>query len=147
MHLQEAVDERYEKVHHALAEERIHRVLTEKARERGFQHPEDAADLLKSALTLDDNLDTVYTDSGEKVSVDDAIDKLAKSKPHWVSVETEGGYRLYKTCSLITATGRARNRCSDDPSFGIRLSIWPTRQIFWRRQETTKMSRLSLRSS
>lgn len=83
-HLQEATDERYEKAHRALAEERIHRVLVERARERGFQHPDDAADLLRTALTLDDNLDIIYVASGEKISVDDAIDKLAKTKPHWV---------------------------------------------------------------
>jgi hypothetical protein len=90
-HLQEATDERYKKTHQALAEERIHRVLVEKARERGFQHPEDAADLLRTALTLNENLDTVYADSGEKVSVDDAIDKLAKTKPHWVQSKQTAG--------------------------------------------------------
>lgn len=84
-HLQEVVDERYEKVHQALAEERIHRVLLEKARDSGFQFPEDVADLLKTALTLDDNLDICYTGTGEKISVDDAVANVARIKPHWVT--------------------------------------------------------------
>lgn len=90
-HLQEAQDERYEKAHRALAEERIHRVLLEKARERGFQHPEDVADLLRQQLTLDDNLDIVYAGSGEKVSVDDAVASVAKTKPHWVQSKQKPG--------------------------------------------------------
>ena len=90
-HLQEAQDERYQKAHKALAEERIHRVLLEKARESGFQHPEDVADLLRTALTLDDNLDIVYAGSGEKISVDDAVASLAKTKPHWVASKQKPG--------------------------------------------------------
>lgn len=90
-HLQDAVDERYQKTHKALAEERIARVLLEKARESGFQHPEDVADLLRTALTLDDNLDTVYAGSGEKVSVDDAVANVAKTKPHWVQSKQKPG--------------------------------------------------------
>ncbi len=90
-HLQEAQDERYQKAHKALAEERIHRVLLEKARECGFQHPEDVADLLRTALTLDDNLDIVYAGSGEKISVDDAVANVAKTKPHWVASRQKPG--------------------------------------------------------
>lgn len=83
-HLQEVVDKRYEKAHQALAEERIHRVLLEKAKEQGFQHPEDVADLLQTALTLNDDLDIVYAGSGEKISVDDAVANIARVKPYWV---------------------------------------------------------------
>lgn len=90
-HLQDAVDERYQKAHSALAEERIHRVLVEKAKEAGFQHPEDVADLLRTALTLDDNLDIVYAGSGEKISVDDAVANVAKTKPHWVQSKQKPG--------------------------------------------------------
>ncbi|MBP7053978.1 MAG: hypothetical protein KBE65_23450 [Phycisphaerae bacterium] len=90
-HLQEAVDERYQKAHKALAEERIHRVLLEKAREQGFLYPEDVADLLRTALTLNDNLDIVYASTGERVSVDDAVKDIAKVKPHWVKSRQRPG--------------------------------------------------------
>lgn len=90
-HLQEAQDERYQKTKTALAEERIHRVLLEKARQSGFQHPEDVADLLRTALTLDDNLDIVYAGNGEKISVDDAVANVAKTKPHWVQSKQKPG--------------------------------------------------------
>jgi hypothetical protein len=91
LHLQEAKDERYEKTHRALAEERIHRMLLEKAKEHNFLHPEDCVDLLQSALTLDDNLDIVYASTGEKISLDDAVKNIGRVKPHWIASKQKQG--------------------------------------------------------
>ncbi len=90
-HLHEAQDERYQKIHQALAQERIARALLEKATAKGFFVPEDAVEILQHSLELNDELEIVDSSTKEKTDVDAAIDSLANRKPHLVKSKQKPG--------------------------------------------------------
>jgi len=90
-HLRTAADERYVKTFKALTKELITRALAEKATERGFVVPEDAVEILQHSLALNDELEIVDPQTGEKTDVDVVIDSLAKRKPHLVKSNQKPG--------------------------------------------------------
>ena len=90
-YLNRAQDERFEKVHGMLRNERITRVLKDKAKDIGFFNPEDVIDFLGHSLTLDEDGEVVDKNTNEKTNIDDALDKLAKRSPHLVASKQKPG--------------------------------------------------------
>ena len=90
-HLRKAQDERYEKTHAALRNERVNRVIREKAKAMGFINPLDAEMFLSNSLTLNEDLEVVKKDSNEVTTIDDSLKQLASMSPHLVGSNQKPG--------------------------------------------------------
>ena len=90
-HLRKAQDERYTKTFNALRNERIHRVIREKAKALNFMNPEDAVMFLADSLTLNEGLEVVKKDDNSTTTIDESLKQLITMSPNLVkSMQKQG---------------------------------------------------------